>query len=160
MHYAHLLKLIPLLFLFGCGGSALGTAKSTIVAAGQVWMEADARFAPLYERARVEARTNSDTWEQRDAAIEKWEVGRKALVSAGFALKSAALSIAIAEDGIATDWKRRTACAVEALKAAGDALAALEVDLAGLSKVLQLSQQLIGSCEGLDGNSNDSSQGP
>jgi len=163
MYHARLYQLtfVPLLFLFaGCGSAALDAAKTTVVAAGQVWMEADSKFAPAYEQARIEARESSDSWEERDAKIEKWEDGRTALITAGFALKSAALAIAIAEDGHATDWIRRTACAVEALRAAEQALAALKVDLAGLSKVLELSHRLVGTCEGIDGSSHHKIQGP
>ena len=163
MHHTRLYQLtfVPLILFFAaCGGSTLSTAKSTVVAAGQVWMEADAQFAPAYEQARIEARDSSSSWEERDAKIEKWEEGRKALVAASFALKSAALAVAIAEDGHSTDWIRRTACAVESLKAAEQSLAALDLDLTGLSKVLELSQHLVGTCEEPDGDSNDKIQGP
>jgi len=103
-------------------------------------MRIDAQFADLYEQARIDARENSSSWEERDSTIAKWEKAREALVAAGFALKSAALAIAIAEDGYLTDWIRRTARAVEALKAAEQSLAALDVDFAGLSKILETSQ--------------------
>ena len=163
MHHARLYQLtfLPLiLFVAGCGASALGTAKTTVVAAGQVWMQADAQFAPLYEQARIDARENSDSWEERDGSIAKWEKGRDALVAAGFALKSAALAIAIAEDGHSTDWIRRTACAVEALRAAEQSLAALDIDFPGLSKVFEISQQLVGTCKELNGSGNYKIQGP
>ena len=144
MLYTRLLKLTLLVFaLTGCG-SHLKTARSSIALAGHAWMQLDKQFAPAYEQARIEAREASESWEERDAKIAKWEKAREALTATGHALKAAALSVSIAEDGNYSGWQKSVARAFEALDAAYSALEAVGVEIpAAARKALELGKQAI-----------------
>jgi len=144
MRHAHLRKLILLAGLLAGCGSQLNAARSTVALAGAAWMELDSRFAVNYEQARIEARESSESWEERDAKIERWESARKALIAAGHALKAAALSIAIAEDGHYSGWQKSVSRAFEALDAACSALETVGVDIpVAARKALELGKSTI-----------------
>ncbi len=115
--------------LLGCGSSALTAARKTIVIAGQAWMEVDSDFSVAYERARIEARETSSTWEERDAKLEKWEEARKAVVASGLAIKSAALAVSIADDGYTSDWSVQLKKMTEAIKSLYQALQVIGIEI-------------------------------
>lgn len=106
----------------GCVNSELKAAKTTVIVIGQAWMELDSTFAPAYEQARIHARDTSSTWQERDQKLEKWEAARKALVSSGLAVKTAALAVSIAEDGYTSDWQGQLKKTTEAIKSMCQAL--------------------------------------
>lgn len=109
-------RLAPILLvtLAGCV-STMDAAEAGLVGAHRALMEADAQFAPLYEQAREHAREESGSWEERDAKIEKWETARKSFVTVGNALKTAALSLAIARDGFDANWEAQFCKLVKSL---------------------------------------------
>lgn len=106
----------------GCGDAALQAAKKTVITVGQAWMEVDSDFSVAYEKARIEARETSSTWEERDAKLEKWEAARKAVVASGLAVKTAALAVSVAEDGYLSDWSAQVKKVIEAARAMYQAL--------------------------------------
>lgn len=125
----HKLAFSVLLFAFlnGCGSSAIRMARSTVYVVGEAYIDADGVFSEAYKKARENARSSSSTWEERDAKIKLWDDARSALIAAGFALKTAALSISIADDGFKTDWKTQTIKALVAIDSAFKALDAVGI---------------------------------
>lgn len=125
--------------LIGCGNTALNTAKKTVIVVGQAWMEVDSDFSVAYEKARVEARETSSTWEERDAKLEKWEEARKAVVASGLAVKSAALAVSIADDGYTSDWSVQLKKMIEAIKSLYQALQVIGIEIPdAISKFTQV----------------------
>ncbi len=120
--------LLAVVFFLGCGNSMIKVASSTVIVAGQAWMEADAEFAPAYEQARIEARESSSSWQERDEQLASWEKARDALAAAGLAIKTAALSISIMEDGFQTDWSKQTLKAIKAATSAFQMLKKLGIE--------------------------------
>jgi hypothetical protein len=148
MRYIGLFKLTLLLFLLinGCGSSPLQNAKTTVSSLGIVWMQIDESFSKAYEKARIDARESSNTWEERDEKLEAWEKGRKAVEASGMALKSAALAISIADQEPGIDWKKQTEQALEALQAAFTALELLDLKIpASAKKTLETARLLFQS---------------
>jgi hypothetical protein len=146
MRYVAVFKLTLLLFLFlnGCGQSSLQNAKSTVIAVGMAWMEVDDQFADAYEKARVNARETSSTWEERDEKIASWEEARKMVAATGFAIKSAALAISIAEERELGGWQNMTEKALEAVASAFDALEKLDLKIpAKARKALETGRMLL-----------------
>lgn len=124
---------------FGCGSTALTTAKKTVIVIGQAWIEVDSDFSVAYEQARIEARETSSTWEERDAKLEKWEAARKAVVTTGLAVKTAALAISIAEDGHVSDWPVQLKKMTEAIKSLYQALQVIGIKIPdAISKFTQV----------------------
>lgn len=144
-------NILPITFCFvlsGCGASVLDAAQNTVVTAHQGVMKFDACFAPVYEAARIKAREESETREELEKRIAPWETVRKSLVTALIAIKTAALSINIAQDGHSSDWIKRTACVMEALTELEKAIKAVGVTLPPqISEALKLGKPFIGPCK-------------
>lgn len=135
-------------FIFGCGASVLDAAQKTVVTAHRGVMEFDARFAPVYEAARIKAREESATREELEKRIAPWEAVRKNLVTTLLIIKTAALSISIAQDGYSSDWIKRTACVMEALTALEETIKSAGLTLPfQISEALKLGKPFIGPCK-------------
>lgn len=115
--------------LAGCGASALDRARSTVITLGRVLTEVDAQFAPAYEQARVRARAESNTLEERDRRLAEWESARSALSAAFRLVQIAALSLELAEDELAGDWPSVLAKSIDAIRKLCDALKAVGLDV-------------------------------
>lgn len=134
--------------LFGCGGSILDAAQTTVIAAHKGVMEFDSNFAPIYEKARIEAREKSATREELEKRIEPWEKVRKNLVTTLCVIKTAALSIDLAQNGHTTDWTKRTACVIEALKSLKETIESVGLELPKqISKALELGASFTAPCK-------------
>jgi hypothetical protein len=107
-------------------------------------MQLDASFAPIYEKARTKARDASQTWEERDAKLVEWETARTALMASGLALKSAALTLQIADNGQSMNWKTQVAGALDALEATFDTLDTVGIRIpAGARKAILVGRQAL-----------------
>jgi len=123
------LSFILILTTIGCASSVLQSAHTTVVTLGQIWAEADAVFAVSYEQARIEARESSSTLEERNQKLIAWENARSALISSGLLIKTAALSISIAEDGYQSDWSIQLSRAIDAINAMYKAIKIIGIEL-------------------------------
>lgn len=134
-----IVTILPIIFLLTSCGGQLQTAKKSLVVAHGVYTEIDSNFAVLYEQARESARWTSESWEERDRVLEQWEKARKTLVSTGYALKTAAMSLAIAEDGFKTDWQVQVKKVVEVFESLKECLENVDVKIPkSFDKVLKI----------------------
>lgn len=143
-------KALPfiLLFVAGCGASALDAAQTTVVAAHRALLEFDSEFAPLYQAARANARKESKSWEERDEKIAPWEDVRKAVTTAGLSLRTAALAIEIARDGFESDWEKRMGCVVRALLSLESTLGEIGIKVPpSISKTIRAGEIVAAPCE-------------
>ena len=146
------MKRIALIFpllLAGCV-STMDAAETALVTAHQTLMQVDAEFAFLYEQARERAREESNTWEERDEKIEKWERARKSMVAAGNALKTTALAISIARDGYDSNWQAQACKLMVALEDLRRSFASVGVKVpAGIvSAMIAMRAATEGKCDG------------
>lgn len=131
--------LLPLVLLTSCSGGQLQTAKRSLVAAHSVYIEIDSSFSSMYEQARENARLTSESWEERDAKLEQWEKAKKSLISTGYALKTAAMSIDIAEEGLGSDWRIQIKKVTEAFDSLCKCLEAVDIRIPKkIDKVLKI----------------------
>lgn len=137
-----------LLLLTGCTSSAIDSAQTTLVTAHYALLEIDSEFAPLYEKARENARASSSTWEERDKKIEPWEKARKAITATGMSLKAAALSLEIAREGFYSGWEHRMGCLLNSLNQLRETLLELNVKIPiSVSRVIEIGKLVAVPCK-------------
>lgn len=111
-----MIRLLPALMLVtACGASAAEEARGALGTAARALVIVDQTFADEYERARVEARETSSTWDERDAKVAKWETARDALRASRSSLLAAEAAIDAYESDEAGDWLGQAVCVASSL---------------------------------------------
>jgi len=88
---------VPAILMFIACSNTTQIAQQALNTTAKIVVAVDAAYAPQYEKARIEARETSTSWEERDAKLENWDKAADAIESSYRWLAAAQAAIDTAE---------------------------------------------------------------
>jgi len=143
---------LPLVFIVGCGASAVEVARGTLTTAATATVQADKLFADAYQIHADHARDTSISQEDKDQKMIDWTKAADAMEKALTAARASLVAAEVALDGFertgeAGYYEEAMACAAQTLREMAKVLEERGLKIpAALAKILSLSEGL--TCAG------------
>lgn len=139
--------LVALFALAACGGPTR-EAQVALTSTAAALVAADRAVAPRYEAAATEARTQSPSWAEYDAAMTDWNAVELALRTAHAALLTTQAGLDAWREGAGeAGWLGAVPCLVVAVDRLRGLLEGVGVQLGLVAEALALIAPFAGRCE-------------